>query len=466
MNSFSNDFLWGAATSAYQIEGAHNLDGKGDSIWDTFCRTKGNIRDNTSGEVACDHINRYKEDVDLMSDIGLQAYRFSISWPRILPDGVGSINEKGLDFYDRLIDLLLDKNIKPFITLFHWDLPQKIEDQGGWLNPDVAKWFGDYAGILSNKFSDRVENWFTINEPQVVICLGYHMGLKAPGLKLPLKDVLGALHNYLLAHGHSVKALRDNAKGDIKVGPVPTGHIAYPQNESMADIDAAYDATFKIHKTGVDKHNLYKWKSLVNSAWNFSWYTDPIFLGKYPEAGLEVYGNSVPDYTDKDMEIISEPVDFLGLNAYSGYPVMADDENGWLCPDRPMGNNQTAFKWNVTPDILYWGPRFMYERYKKPIYITENGLSAHDWVNSNGEVNDPQRIQFLSEYLKFYKRAADESIPIKGYFLWSLFDNFEWEQGYEERFGLIHVDFETQKRTPKLSAKWYSECINSNGGIL
>jgi len=466
MNNFSDDFLWGAATSAYQIEGAYNLDGKGDSIWDTFCRTRGNIRDNSSGEIACDHLNRYKEDVGIMSDIGLQSYRFSVSWPRILPNGTGAVNSKGLDFYDRLIDELLEKDIKPFITLFHWDLPQKIQDQGGWLNPDIAQWFGDYAAILSDKYSDRVHNWFTINEPQVVICLGHYMGSKAPGHKLELKEVLLALHNSLLAHGQSVRALRSNAHSEIKIGPVPTGHVAYPKDESPENIKAAYDATFSIHKTGEDIHDLYKWKGMVNSAWNFAWYTDPIFLGKYPEEGLELLGSDVPDYTDEDMKLISEPVDFCGINSYSGYQVKHDPDNRWVCDDRPIGNNQTAFKWNVTPDVLYWGPRFFYERYKKPIFITENGLSAHDWVDSKGEVHDPQRIQFLSEYLKHYKRAASESIPVKGYFLWSFLDNFEWEQGYEERFGLVHVDFQTQKRTLKSSAKWYSNCIKTNGAEL
>lgn len=466
MSGFDSNFLWGSATSAYQIEGAANVDGKGDSIWDTFCREKGNIRDNSSGNIACNHYEFWKNDVELMSKIGLQSYRFSISWPRILPNGYGSINQKGIDFYDKLIDNLLEKNIDPFITLFHWDLPESLQKEGAWLNPEISKWFSEYAAILSENYSDRVKNWFTINEPQVVICLGYSKGSKAPGLRLSLKEVLLSNHNALLSHGRSVEALRQNAKSDINVGPVPCGQIAYPVNNDERNIDAAYKATFDINKTDEDNHDLYKWKCLVDSTWNFSLYTDPIFLGKYPDKAFELFGSDMPDISDQDMNIISQPVDFCGLNLYSGYPVQADKKRQWVCPDRPIGNNLTAFKWSVTPEILYWGPRFFHERYKKPIFITENGMSGHDWVNDQGEVSDPQRIQFLKSYLKEYKKAASEGIPVKGYFLWSFMDNFEWEQGYEERFGIVHVDFESQERRLKDSAKWYAKCIASNGSAL
>jgi beta-glucosidase len=466
MSGFDKDFLWGSATSAYQIEGGISEGGKKDSIWDTFCRKPGTIRDHSSGEVACEHLKNWKQDVGLMSQIGLQSYRFSISWTRILPNGIGEINQEGIDFYDRLIDELLEKNILPFITLFHWDLPEALEKQGGWLNPEIAKWFGEYSGILSERFSDRVSNWFTLNEPQCFIGLGYYSGSKAPGFKLEVKDCLLALHHSLLAHGHSVRALRANAKKPIKIGPVPTGSVAYPAVDTPANSDVAYKATFNVFGSEEDKHMYHRWKSPVNPLWNIAWYTDPIFLGEYPEQGIEVLGNNVPKYTDEEMAIISEPVDFCGLNLYSGFPVQADPELEWVCQERPLGNSLTAFKWSVTPEIMYWGPKFIYERYKKPIYITENGMSGHDWVNDDGQVNDPQRIQFLKAHLKQFQKAASEKIPVKGYFLWSLMDNFEWEQGYEERFGIIHVDFETQERRFKDSAKWYSECIANNGSSL
>lgn len=466
MSGFDSDFLWGSATSAYQIEGGISQGGRTDSIWDTFCRKPGAIRDHSSGEVACEHLKYWKQDVGLMSQIGLQSYRFSISWSRILPNGFGQINQEGIDFYDRLIDELLEKNILPFITLFHWDLPEALEKQGGWLNPEIAKWFGEYSGILSARFSDRVNNWFTLNEPQCFIGLGYYKGSKAPGLKLEVKDCLLALHHSLLAHGHSVRALRDNAKKPINVGPVQTGSVAYPTDDSHANLKAAYQATFNVFGSEEDTHMYNRWQSPVNPLWNFAWYADPIFLGEYPEVGLKALGNTVPKYTDAEMAIISEPVDYCGLNLYSGFPVQADAELGWVCQERPLGTPLTAFKWPVTPEIMYWAPKFFYERYKKPIYITENGMSGHDWVDEEGQVNDPQRIHFLKAYLKHYKKAASEKIPIKGYFLWSLMDNFEWEQGYEERFGIIHVDFETQERRLKDSAKWYSKCIANNGASL
>ena len=466
MNGFKEDFIWGAATSAYQIEGAHNKDGRTNSIWDEFCKKHGNIRDFSSGEIACNHYVYWKKDVDIMADIGLQAYRFSISWNRILPDGFGNLNERGIDFYDKLIDRLLENNIDPYITLFHWDLPQSLEDRGGWCNPEIAKWFGDYAGILSNRFSDRVSNWFTLNEPQCFIGLGYFIGSKAPGLKLSIKDSLQALHHSLLAHGYSVKALRSNAKKPIKVGPVQTGSVAYPFIESEKNNTAAYEATFNVFGSNEDKKGYYQWKTPVNPLWNFAWYADPIFLGAYPEQGMKALGSNVPKFTEGEMKVISEPVDYCGLNLYSGFPVEYDSDKGWYCKERPLGNPLTAFKWSKTPEIMYWAPKFFYERYKKPIYITENGMSGHDWVTRPDEVLDPQRVDFLKSYLKYFRKASDENIPVKGYFLWSLMDNFEWEQGYEERFGIVHVDFKTQKRILKDSGKWYKECIKSNGKCI
>ncbi len=464
---FKENFSWGAATAAYQIEGAAREEGKGPSIWDTYCKIPGNIKDGSSGNRACDHYFRYKDDVDLMSQIGLKAYRFSLAWSRILPEGTGSINSKGLDFYDNLVDALLEKEIVPYATLFHWDLPEALQSRGGWLNPDIPQWFAEYTQVVAERLSDRVKHWFTLNEPQCFIGHGLLNGTKAPGLQIPLSDVLLAIHHSLLAHGRAVQALRA-ADPSAKIGAAPTGSVAFPKSESDADIQAAYEATFFIPGEG-NKNPCGKNTWLVSSeaSWNIAWYTDPIFLGQYPEAGLTAFGEKVPAYTDAEMELISQPLDFCGINLYNGWKVEAGKEgNRWEEVPMPQGDRLTAFKWPVTPEILYWGPRFFHERYGKPIYITENGMSAHDWVDLDGEVRDFQRIDFVRRYLRQYRRAADEGIPVEGYFLWSLMDNFEWAEGYRERFGIIHVDYETQERRLKESAKWYAKVIASNGRDL
>ena len=465
--AFKEDFAWGAATAAYQIEGAAALDGRGPSIWDTYCDKPGGTRDGFSGAVACDHYHRYVEDVALMRDIGLKAYRFSISWSRVLPEGTGSINEKGLDFYDRLVDELLDKNISPYATLFHWDLPQALHLQGGWLNRESADWFAEYSQIVAHKLSDRVKHWFTLNEPQCFIGHGLLTGIKAPGLKMSLSDVLTATHHSLLAHGRAVQAIR-SVDPSAAIGAAPTGSVAFPKSESPADIQAAYDATFSVPgESELNPEGVNSWMVSGEASWNIAWYTDPIFLGHYPEEGLRAFDSNVPKFTDADMKLISQPLDFCGINLYNGWRVEASQRgNRWEEVPTVQGAPLTAFKWPVTPEILYWGPRFFHERYKKPIYITENGMSANDWVEVDGEVRDYQRLDFVKRYLHHYKRAADEGIPVNGYFLWSLLDNFEWAEGYRERFGIIHVDYATQQRTLKESAKWYSGVIASNGADL
>ena len=465
--AFKDDFAWGAATAAYQIEGAAALDGRGPSIWDTYCDKPGGTRDGFSGAVACDHYHRYVEDVALMRDIGLKAYRFSISWSRVLPEGIGSINSKGLDFYDRLVDELLDKNINPYATLFHWDLPQVLHLKGGWVNRDSADWFAEYSKIVAQKLSDRVKHWFTLNEPQCFIGHGLLTGIKAPGLKMSLSDVLTATHHSLLAHGRAVQVIR-SVDSSAAIGAAPTGSVAFPKSESPADIQAAYDATFSVPGEGeLNPEGVNSWMVSGEASWNIAWYTDPIFLGNYPEEGLRSFGSNAPKYTEADMKLISEPLDFCGINLYNGWRVEASQRgNRWEEVPALQGAPLTAFKWPVTPEILYWGPRFFHERYKKPIYITENGMSANDWVEVDGEVRDYQRLDFVKRYLQHYKRAADEGIPVDGYFLWSLLDNFEWAEGYRERFGIIHVDYATQQRTLKESAKWYSGVIASNGADL
>jgi beta-glucosidase len=444
---FGEDFVWGAATAAYQIEGAAEIDGKGLSIWDTFCREKGRIIDGSSGEVACDHYHLYEQDVKLMADLGLQAYRMSLSWSRIFPANENDINEAGLAFYDRLIDALLEHGVTPYITLFHWDLPQWAYERGGWLNEDIPLWFQTYTETVVKRYSDRVRHWFTLNEPQCFIGHGMERGEHAPGLKLDFHDLLQATHYALLSHGRAVRAIRQYSVLESQVGAAPTGSGVYPKENTPENVKAAYDSTFSVPK---------------KSMWNFAWYTDPIFLGAYPEDGLALYGDAVPEIKPGDMELISQPLDFCGLNLYNGWQIDAAGKQ----VDRPQGAPITAFKWPVTPEALYWTPKFFHQRYGLPIYITENGCSSMDWVDVDGKVRDYGRIDFLRRYLTEFRRAAEDGVPLKGYFLWSLMDNFEWAYGYTERFGIIHVDYQTRERTLKESAKWYQKVIQSNGDQL
>jgi beta-glucosidase len=449
--SFKKDFVWGAATAAYQIEGAAFEDGRGLSVWDACCKRPGLVKDNNNGNIACDHYHRYKEDIQLMKKLGLKAYRMSISWTRILPEGIGKINEKGLDFYERLVDELLDNGIIPYVTLFHWDYPQELYKKGGWLNPDSSDWFAEYTKVVVERLSDRVKHWMTQNEPQCYIGLGHSSGEHAPGLKLDLSDVLLAGHNSLLAHGKAVQTIRKYSKGACEIGYAPVGIVSFPDTQSKEDIEAARKATF-----GVSDANL----------WNSSWWIDPVYLGSYPEDGLKSFEKWLPKIHAEDMKTIFQPVDFLGLNIYHGSRARMGQNGKPEMVRKNEGCDQTAFKWQVTPEALYWGPKFFYERYQKPIVITENGLSNVDWVSLDGKVHDPQRIDFLNRYLREYKRAAQDGVDAKGYFCWSLMDNFEWAEGYNERFGLIHVNYQTQKRTIKDSGYWYKNVIETNGENL
>ncbi len=450
--TFPKNFLWGAAASSYQIEGAATQDGRGQSVWDVFCRTPGRIWQGHTGDVACDHYNRYKEDVGLMKQMGLQAYRFSIAWPRVLPEGVGRVNEAGIGFYDKLVDELLAAGIAPYATLFHWDYPYDLQLKGGWTHPDSPRWFADYTRVIIDRLSDRVTDWMTLNEPQVFLQFGLGDGKNAPGMQLPMKEQLLALHNSLLAHGLSVQTIRAHAKKPARVGWAPvcvTRMPADPKNPS--DVKAAYAAM-----AGFEKKNL----------WNNTWYNDPIILGHYPEEGLAFYGADVPKAKAGDFETMKQPIDFIGINIYEGQPVTMGDDGKPRHVERQVGYATTAFRWPVEPESLYWGPRFMNERYGLPIYITENGLSNQDWVALDGKVHDPQRIDFTTRYLRALNRAANDGVDIRGYFHWSLMDNFEWAEGYKERFGLIFVDFPTQKRILKDSAHWYRTVIESNGAVL
>jgi len=450
--SFPPGFVWGAATASYQIEGAAAIDGRGPSVWDMLARKPGAIWQGHDGSVADDHYHRFKEDVGLMRELGLKGYRFSVAWPRVLPEGVGRVNEKGLEFYDQLVDELLAANIEPWLTVFHWDYPLALYHRGGWLNPDSPKWFADYTAVLVDRLSDRVTNWFTINEPQVFIGAGHQDGRHAPGDKLAFGEVTLAAHHVLLAHGLAAQTIRARAKKAPKVGIAPVAGNSIPASNSPQDIEAARKHAFSVK---------------TRDMWQNTWWWDPLFFGKYPEDGLELFGADAPKASDADMKTICQPMDFLGVNIYYGSSIQAsEDAPGWKVLPFEVGHPQTAFRWFVTPEALYWTPRFFFERYHSPIIVTENGLSNQDWIALDGKVHDPQRIDFLQRYLREMGRAIDDGTDVQGYFQWSLLDNFEWAEGYKERFGLVYVDYRDQTRIPKDSFYWYKQVIASNGGIL
>lgn len=448
---FREDFVWGVATAAYQIEGAAHEDGRGLSVWDDFCRQPGRIFEGHSGDVACDHYHRYREDIALMAELGVKAYRFSIAWPRILPEGTGKVNEKGLDFYKRLVGELLQHGIRPYATLFHWDYPLPLLDRGGWLNPDSPQWFAEYVHQAGQALGGELKDYFTLNEPQCFIGLSYLQTEHAPGIRRSLKDNLAMAHQVLLAHGKAVQALRADV-GGARVGYAPTGSTFYPATEKPEDIEAARRATFHV--------------SPENWGFNIAWWSDPALLGHYPAAGLEALQDILPPIGANDMKEIHQPLDYYGQNIYNSTPVEADAARGFREVKRPVGHPKTAIGWPVTPESLYWAPKFLYERYRRPIIITENGLSCHDAVSLDGKVHDPNRMDYLARYLRCLKKAAAEGTDIRGYFQWSFMDNFEWAKGYDDRFGLVYVDYETQRRIPKDSAFWYKRIMETNGQEL
>ena len=444
--SFPKDFVWGAATASYQIEGAAFEDGKGLGIWDVFCKKPGAVWQEQSGDVACDHYHRYTEDVGIMKSIGINAYRMEVSWPRVMPEGRGAVNEKGMDFYDRLFDELLAAGIAPWVTLYHWNLPQSLQLMGGWQNPESSKWFGDFAAVVVGKFSDRITHWMTINEPQVIINHGLATGLHAPGFRLSFAEALAAGHNVLLAHGRAVSAIRGNAKVAPQIGYAPVGWSRRPASDAPCDVAAARAATFEVDP---------------NTLWNSAWWMDPVFLGRYPDQGLDVYGSAAPKFSDEDMRIISQELDFCGVNIYTAAAVKAGARG---CPElvpNAVGYRMNTYDWPITPDALYWAGKFFHERYKKPLVITENGTCITECVSKDGGVHDLQRVEFIADHLIQVERAIGEGVPYRGYFYWSLLDNFEWHWGYKHRFGLVHVDFETGNRIIKDSGRFYGETIRA-----
>jgi beta-glucosidase len=448
---FPKGFVWGAATASYQVEGAVAEDGRGPSVWDTFCRTEGRVKEKHTGDVACDHYHRWKEDVALMKELGLKAYRFSVAWPRVIPEGTGRVNPKGLAFYDRLVDELLAAGVEPFITLYHWDLPHALDCRGGWLNREISEWFADYAAAVVGKLSDRVTNWITLNEPAVFVNLGYLDGTHAPGLKLGLRQVLLAVHHAQMAHGRGVAAVRAAARRKVNVGIAPSFSPKVPATERPADVAAAR------------KRQL----SVVNQdTWSMVWWLDPMLLGRWPADGLRAFEGLMPEGYARDARVIHQKLDFLGVNTYSCSLFRAGKGGRWEEVEALPGEPRTRFNWSVRPAALYWSPRWLGERYRLPIYITENGMSGADWVSLDGDCHDPQRIDFTRRYLRELRRAIADGVDVRGYFHWSLMDNFEWAEGYRERFGMVHVDFATLKRTPKDSAGWYRDVIATNGEEL
>ncbi|MBR1160347.1 GH1 family beta-glucosidase [Bradyrhizobium elkanii] len=443
--NFPAGFVWGTATSSYQIEGAVNEDGRGPSIWDTFTHTSGKIEDGSTGDRANDHYHRYKEDVRLIKELGAKAYRFSIAWPRVFPDGTGAPNPKGLDFYNRLVDELLANGIEPYATLYHWDLPQALQDRvGGWRSRDTSKAFGDYAGYVAQRLTDRVKNVFTLNEVGRFLPFGYALGVDAPGLKLPAGEVNQARHHVALAHGLAVQAIRAKGRAGTRVGPAENITACVPAFNTPENIRATEIATRELN----------------------AGFLGVVLEGKYTEGFLQYAGADAPKFTADELKIISQPNDFVGLNIYAPqcYILATDHAPGWKPLPMPASFPHMSSEWlRIAPETIYWAPRIAAKLWNiKSIYISENGTSGEDKVHPDGQIYDLDRIMFLRNYLAQLQRATADGVPVHGYFLWSLMDNFEWIFGYEKRFGLYRVDFETQARVPKLSAAFYRDVIARN----
>ena len=442
---FPPGFLWGAATSAYQIEGSPLADGAGPSIWHRFTHTPGLTENDDTGDIACDHYHRWREDVGLMRELGLNAYRFSISWGRILPEGRGSVNERGLDFYRHLVDALLEVGIKPMATLYHWDLPAALDDRGGWLNRDIAGWFADYANVAFKALDDRVEFWATINEPWVVTDGGYLRGPLAPGHR-NLFEAPIATHNLMRSHGAAVQAYR--AEGRNQIGIVVNLEPKYPASDSPEDMEATRRADAYMNRQ----------------------YLDPVFFGSYPSEMREMFGEAWHSFPDADLKATTEKIDFLGVNYYTR-GVMKNSPAGTVekaARVRQPNATYTETGWEVfeqgLTDTLLW----VRERYGDiPLYITENGAAFYDPpVASNGRIDDPLRADYYQRHLRAAHAAISRGVDLRGYFAWSLLDNLEWSLGFSKRFGIVHVNFSTLERTPKASARFYSEVIRTNGGVL
>jgi beta-glucosidase len=442
--AFPEGFLWGTATAAYQVEGAVHEGGRGVSIWDTFSHTPGKIYNNENGDVADDEYHLYKHDIALMKELGVKTYRFSIAWPRIFPEGTGKPNPQGLDYYKRVLDALQSAGIAPYCTLYHWDLPQALQDKGGWTTRATSHAFADYAGYVAGQLSDRITHWITTNELDSFIELGYGNGTFAPGLQLPLGQLAQARHNAVLGQGLAVRAIRAAAKNPVQVGFAEDTHGAMPAIEDPAHIHAAEIAMREENAP----------------------YTTVILEGRYTEHYLRKLGPDAPKFTAEDLAIISTPVDFMGVNIYTTQEVIpADNEVGYEAVPRPSTYPHAESEWLfVNPQATYWTPKLIHSLWGvKNLYITENGYSSNDVVRPDGSILDTDRVMYLRNYLLQLQRGVSEGVPLRGYFLWSLLDNFEWIHGFSQRFGITYVDFKTEKRTPKLSWHFYHRVIQENG---
>jgi len=440
--SFPPDFIWGVATSAYQIEGAVNDDGRGVSIWDTFSHTEGKTYKGQHGDVAADHYHRWQEDVALMANLGLKAYRFSLAWPRIQPEGKGAVNPAGLDFYDRLVDTLLAHGIQPFPTLFHWDLPQPLEDAGGWPSRDTALHFAEYARIIAERLGDRVNTWITHNEPWVMAIAGYLAGQLAPGIQDPVAAVR-ATHHLLLSHGLAVNILRESIHHTAKIGITLNLSPVHTATDSEADRAAAQ-----------------RYDNMLNRL-----FLDPLMRGQYPPDQLDFLCQALPDRWQDDLPVIAAPLDFLGVNYYTRAVVRHDPDFPIIQANavQPEGSEYSQM-WEIYPPGIYeLLMRVWNDYHPKEIFVTENGICVPDGVDFDGKVRDERRIRYLRDHIAQASRAMADGVPLRGYLVWSLLDNFEWQLGYQMRFGLVHVDFDTLKRTVKDSGHWYANVIKVNG---
>jgi beta-glucosidase len=455
---FPEGFYWGVATASYQIEGSPDADGKGKSIWDTYAHTPGKMKKGDTGDVAIDHYRRYKEDVKVMKDLGANAYRLSIAWTRVFPSGSGQPNPKGLDFYSRLVDELLAAGIEPFPTLYHWDLPQALQDKGGWQSRDTAQAFADYAGYVARTLGDRVKHYFTLNEFQNFVDMG-HRGVEltvqgkkvsielAPGLKLEHGALNQVAHHAVLAHGLAVQAIRATGATGTKVGPAEVMFCAIPVIDTPENLQAAETATRRLNAR----------------------FLDVMQTGKYLDSYLQEAGKDAPQFTDEDLRAIAAPIDFVGINVYvpKMYVIASDQVPGYF--EIPMNTSHPKMfsSWHTfSPEVLYWAPRLTHSLWRpKEIYITENGCAASDTVAPDGNVYDADRVMYLRNGFAQLQRATSEGVPVKGNFVWSAMDNLEWTDGYGTRFGLVYVDFKTQQRIPKLSASWYREASRRNAVV-
>jgi beta-glucosidase len=438
---FPEDWVWGAATAAYQIEGAVREGGRGESIWDVFSHIAGTIANGDTGDIACDHFHRYPEDIALMRELGLGGYRFSIAWPRIFPSGRGRPNAEGLDFYRRLVENLHGAGIKPYATLYHWDLPQALQDRGGWANRDTARWFGDYAQVVAAALGSGVQHWFTVNEPWVAAFLGHWMGQHAPGNR-NFGLALRAAHTLLLAHGEAMTALRSEMSAGGQAGIVLNLAPCQPAGDTNADLEAAE-----------------RMDGFANR-----WFLDALYRGRYPEDMVRLYGDTMPEIAPGDLELISQPTDMLGVNYYTRSVVTYDPAATPLQARRvvPDGSEFTAMGWEVYPPGLYDTLKRVHDDYSpNRMLVTENG-AAYDDVVEDGQVEDPERESFLRDHLLEAYRAVMDGVPLRGYFVWSLLDNFEWALGYSKRFGVIYVDYATQERIVKRSGRWYAMVTREN----